>query len=80
MDAQSLRLLLAQGLDVDEIASRFDKEPSTVAHWMERHGLKTAAQEKHAPKGGIESRETRVAGGGRDDDQGDRGGSWVEWD
>ena len=65
MDAQSLRLLLAQGLDVDEIACRFDKDPSTVAHWMERHGLKTAAQEKHAPKGGIdrERLESLVEGG-----------------
>ncbi len=65
MDAQSLRLLLAQGLDVDEIACRFDKDPSTVARWMERHGLKTAAQEKHAPKGGIdrERLESLVEGG-----------------
>ncbi len=53
MDAESLRLLLAQGLDVDEIASRFGKHSSTIAYWMDRHGLRTAAQEKHAAKGGI---------------------------
>jgi transposase len=54
MDGESLRLLLGQGLDVDEIASRFGKHPSTIAHWMDRHGLRTAAQERHAAKGGIE--------------------------
>jgi IS30 family transposase len=34
MDRESLRLLLAQGVTVEEIGRRFDKHPSTVSYWM----------------------------------------------
>ncbi len=37
MDKESLRLLLAHGLTISQIAQRFGKAPSTVAYWMETH-------------------------------------------
>lgn len=54
MDEGSLMLLLAQGLSVEKIAKRFGKNPSTVAYWMRKHGLRAPEAEKHAPKGGLE--------------------------
>jgi transposase len=53
MDENSLRLLLARGLSVEQIAKRFDRDPSTVSYWMRKHGLEAPNREKHAAKGGI---------------------------
>lgn len=53
MDQDSLELLLAQGLSVEKIATRFGKHPSTVSYWMAKHGLEALGREKHAAKGGI---------------------------
>ena len=53
MDRESLRLLLAQGLSLEEIGRRFGKHPSTVGYWVQKHGLEAAGRAKHAPKGGI---------------------------
>ena len=54
MDRESLRLLLAQGLSLEEIGRRFGKHPSTVGYWVKRHGLMPVNRERHAYKGGIE--------------------------
>jgi transposase len=54
LDRESLKLLLGQGLSVEKIAGRFGKHPSTVAYWMEKHGLAPAGREKHGAKGGLE--------------------------
>ena len=54
MDGESLRLLLDQGVSVEQIAKRFGKHPSTVAYWMKKHGLEAPNRERHAAKGGIE--------------------------
>lgn len=48
MDKSSLELLLGQGLTVAEIARRFGKAPSTVAYWMETHGLEAVNRATHA--------------------------------
>lgn len=54
MDKDSLRLFLAQGLSIEQIAKRFGKNPSTISYWMKKHGLESPNREKHAAKGGIE--------------------------
>jgi transposase-like protein len=54
MDKQSLERLLADGLSLERIGKRFGKDPSTVAYWMRKHGLRAAGREKHAAKGGLE--------------------------
>jgi transposase len=54
MDKNSLELLLGQGLSLEEIARRFGKNPSTVAYWVDKHGLEAVNREKHATRGGIE--------------------------
>jgi transposase-like protein len=54
MDGESLKLLLAQGVSVEEIARRFGKNPATVSYWMKKHGLVAPNREKYASKGGID--------------------------
>jgi transposase len=53
MHRDSLRLLLADGLSVEQIAKRFRRHPSTVAYWMNKHGLEATNRAKYAAKGGI---------------------------
>lgn len=53
MDRESLAQLLAQGMSVEKIGTRFGKHPSTVAYWMDKYGLVAPNREKHAAKGGI---------------------------
>jgi hypothetical protein len=40
--------LLAQGFTISEIARRCRKAPSTVAWWMEKHGLEPVHRKTHA--------------------------------
>lgn len=54
MDRDSLQLLLAQGLSVEQIGRRFSRHPSTVSYWLRKHGLEAANRAKHAAKGGID--------------------------
>jgi transposase len=54
MNKESLALLLAQGLSVEKIATRFGKDPSTISYWMAKYALEAVNREKHAAKGGIE--------------------------
>jgi IS30 family transposase len=53
MDRSSLEVLLAQGLSLEEIARRYGKHPSTVGHWVKKHGLEAAHRVKHAPRDGL---------------------------
>jgi transposase len=39
MDENSLKVLLARGLSVEQIGRRFQRDPSTVAYWMRKYGL-----------------------------------------
>ena len=34
MDRESLRLLLSQGVSLEEIGKRFGRHPSTVSYWI----------------------------------------------
>ena len=54
MDENSLRLMLARGVSVEQIARRFQRDPSTVTYWLRKHGLEAPNREEHAAKGGIE--------------------------
>jgi len=54
MDRNSLQLLLAQGLSVEQIGRRFGRHPSTVSYWLRKHGLQAPNRAKHAARGGIE--------------------------
>jgi transposase len=53
MDKSALEVLIAQGLSMEEIARRFGKNPSTVAYWVEKHGLAAVNREKYHSRGGI---------------------------
>ena len=66
MDRDALKLLLDQGVSVEEIGRRFDRNASTIAHWMRKYGLDAPNREKYAAKGGIERDllEELVAAGG----------------
>lgn len=54
MDEDSLKVLLAQGLSVEEIGRRYERNASTVAYWMRKYGLEAPDRETYAAKGGIE--------------------------
>lgn len=54
MDENALRVLLAQGVSVEEIGRRFGRDPSTISYWMHKYGLEAPNREKYAAKGGIE--------------------------
>jgi transposase len=54
MDRDSLALLLAQNLSVEQIGKRFGKHPSTVSYWMAKYGLEAVNRGKRAARGGIE--------------------------
>lgn len=49
-----LRVLVEQGRSVREIARIVDRSPSTVRHWLRRHGLRTTPA-RRAAKGSAES-------------------------
>ena len=53
MDEDGLKVLLARGVSVEQIAGRFQKDPSTVSYWMAKYGLQAPSRDKHAARGGI---------------------------
>jgi transposase-like protein len=54
MDEDSLKLLLARGLSVEEIGRQYERNASTIAYWMRKYGLQAPDRHRYAPKGGIE--------------------------
>jgi len=54
MDRASLEGFLARGLSLAEIGRRLGRHESTVAYWVEKHGLQAANRAKHAARGGVE--------------------------
>jgi transposase-like protein len=42
MDEDSLKVLLARGLSVEEIGRRYERNASTVAYWMRKYGLEAS--------------------------------------
>ena len=51
MDRASLEQLLGQGLSLAEIGSRFGRHESTIAYWVDKHGLQAAHRDRHAARG-----------------------------
>ncbi|HWK26244.1 MAG TPA: helix-turn-helix domain-containing protein [Solirubrobacter sp.] len=54
MDRELLASLLASGRSVESIARETGRAPSTVAYWVNKHGLASSHAARHAPRGGLE--------------------------
>jgi transposase-like protein len=65
MDRSKLAAQLESGRSIESIARELGRDPSTVAYWVNKHGLVSAFAAKHAPRGGLarEQLEPLVAAG-----------------
>jgi transposase/DNA-directed RNA polymerase subunit RPC12/RpoP len=54
MDRETLAALLAEGRSIESIARETGRAASTVAYWVNKHGLSSRHAARHAPRGGIE--------------------------
>lgn len=53
MDRELLKGWLEDGLSLSAIGALVDRDPTTVAYWLKKHGLKANGHDKHSPKGGL---------------------------
>jgi transposase len=53
VDAQWLASQLAAGRSIESIAREVGKGPSTVAYWVNKHGLASQHAERHRARGGL---------------------------
>jgi transposase len=53
MDRALLEEMLAEGLSLAAMGRRLGVHESTVAYWLERHGLRAVNAERHAARGGL---------------------------
>jgi hypothetical protein len=53
MDKAWLADRLAAGSSIEALARAAGRDPSTVAYWVQKHGLASQHAAKHAPRGGI---------------------------
>jgi transposase len=53
VDAQWLASQLAAGRSIESIAREVGKGPSTVAYWVNKHGLASRHAERHRARGGL---------------------------
>ena len=60
MDRETLARQLAEGRSIESIARETGYAASTVAYWVNKHGLTSGHAARHAARGGIE-RETLEA-------------------
>jgi transposase len=54
MDTEILATQLAEGRSIEAIARESGRAASTVAYWVNKHGLTSAHASRHAARGGIE--------------------------
>jgi transposase len=54
MDRDSLAAMLEAGRSIESIARETGKSASTVAYWVNKHGLTSGHAARHAARGGIE--------------------------
>jgi transposase len=54
MDSDWLSTRLEEGRSIESIAREVGRDPSTVAYWVNRHGLVSAHAARHAARGGLE--------------------------
>jgi transposase len=57
VEAEWLASQLEQGRSIESIARETGRSPSTVAYWVNKHGLTSRHAAKHAERGGIEREE-----------------------
>jgi transposase len=60
MDRETLAALLAEGRSIESIARETGRAASTVAYWVNKHGLHSRHAARHAPRGGIERERLRA--------------------
>ena len=60
MDHAWLAAQLESGRSIEAIAAEVGRHPSTVAYWVNKHGLKSRYAPKHTARGAL-SREDLVA-------------------
>ena len=53
MDKADLEAQLASGLSIEAIARTVGRHPTTVAYWVNKHGLASVHAAKHAARGGM---------------------------
>jgi transposase-like protein len=53
MDKEWLVARLEAGDSIEAIAREVDRDPSTVAYWVNKHGLRSPHATRHAPRGGL---------------------------
>lgn len=53
MDRRLLEGFLAEGLSLEQIGLRVDRDPTTVSYWLRKHGLVANGRAKYAPRGGL---------------------------
>jgi transposase len=53
MDKAGLAAELASGRSIEAIARELGRDPSTIAYWVNKHGLASTHAAKHAARGGI---------------------------
>jgi transposase len=54
MDRKTLAAMLAEGRSIESIARETGRAASTVAYWVNKHGLSSQHAGRHAARGGIE--------------------------
>src|SRR3954447_3778458 len=59
MDAAALAAQLAEGRSIESIARESGRAASTVAYWVNKHGLASSHAARHAPRGGIDRERLR---------------------
>ena len=60
MTKEELEGYLAEGLSLEQIGKRVDRNPSTISYHLKKHGLKPVNQGKHANKGHIAAEDLRI--------------------
>ena len=53
MNRAWLAAQLESGRSIEAIAAEVGRHPSTVAYWVDKHGLRSAHADRHAARGGI---------------------------
>lgn len=53
MDRDLLEAMLAEGLSLAAMGQRVGRHESTVAYWLDQHGLRAVNAERHAARGGL---------------------------
>lgn len=53
MERARLEAWLEAGLSLEQIGALANRDPSTIAYWVRRHGLEANGSEKHAARGAL---------------------------